>query len=168
MGCATHTMMPRGRGFATAELDVNCMRGFRSKEPRVRVAAHSSRSVHVLPDTSDCQMAAVLRGGVLDASVAVEDESWSGRSLVYGVPLRRAGKLCISLGADTPTDDAPRVTLHHGCHVAPLVGHTQVGHLAHPSLIGSIDPRLSQRARHTGENSRFPTFAWQESRALRP
>lgn len=97
MGCVTHTMMPRGRSLTTAELDVNYMRGFTSKEPRVRVAAHSPRSVHVLPDTSGCQMATVLRSGVLDASVAVEDESWSGHSLAYDVPLRRAGKLCISL-----------------------------------------------------------------------
>ncbi len=36
LGCAIHTMMPPGRGYTTAELSVNLVRGIGSKAPRVR------------------------------------------------------------------------------------------------------------------------------------
>jgi uncharacterized protein (TIGR00369 family) len=36
LGCAVHTMMPAGRGYTTAELGVNLVRGIGSKAPRVR------------------------------------------------------------------------------------------------------------------------------------
>jgi uncharacterized protein (TIGR00369 family) len=36
LGCAVHTMMPAGRGYTTAELSVNLVRGINGKAPRVR------------------------------------------------------------------------------------------------------------------------------------
>ena len=36
LGCAVHTMMPAGRGYTTAELSVNLVRGVNGKAPRVR------------------------------------------------------------------------------------------------------------------------------------
>lgn len=36
LGCAVHTMMPPGRGYTTAELGVNMVRGISTKVPRVR------------------------------------------------------------------------------------------------------------------------------------
>lgn len=36
LGCAVHTMMPPGRGYTTAELGVNLVRGIGGKAPRVR------------------------------------------------------------------------------------------------------------------------------------
>jgi uncharacterized protein (TIGR00369 family) len=36
LGCAVHTMMPAGRGYTTAELGVNLVRGIGAKAPRVR------------------------------------------------------------------------------------------------------------------------------------
>jgi uncharacterized protein (TIGR00369 family) len=36
LGCAIHTMMPAGRGYTTAELSVNLVRGVNGKAPRVR------------------------------------------------------------------------------------------------------------------------------------
>jgi len=36
LGCAVHTMMPAGRGYTTAELSVNLVRGVNGKTPRVR------------------------------------------------------------------------------------------------------------------------------------
>ncbi len=36
LGCSVHTMMPPGRGYTTAELSVNYVRGLTPKIPRVR------------------------------------------------------------------------------------------------------------------------------------
>ena len=36
LGCAVHTMMPKGRGYTTAELGVNLVRAIGAKAPRVR------------------------------------------------------------------------------------------------------------------------------------
>jgi uncharacterized protein (TIGR00369 family) len=36
LGCAVHTMLPVGRGYTTAELGVNLVRGLSPKVPRVR------------------------------------------------------------------------------------------------------------------------------------
>lgn len=36
LGCAIHTMMPAGRGYTTAELSVNLVKGLTIKVPRVR------------------------------------------------------------------------------------------------------------------------------------
>jgi uncharacterized protein (TIGR00369 family) len=36
LGCAVHTMIPAGRGYTTAELSVNLVRGINGKAPRVR------------------------------------------------------------------------------------------------------------------------------------
>jgi uncharacterized protein (TIGR00369 family) len=36
LGCAVHTMMPAGRGYTTAELGINLVRGIGNKAPRVR------------------------------------------------------------------------------------------------------------------------------------
>jgi uncharacterized protein (TIGR00369 family) len=36
LGCAVHTMMPPGRGYTTAELGVNLVKGLTTKVPRVR------------------------------------------------------------------------------------------------------------------------------------
>ncbi len=36
LGCAVHTMMPPGRGYTTAELGVNLVKGLSPKVPRVR------------------------------------------------------------------------------------------------------------------------------------
>jgi len=36
LGCAIHTMMPAGRGYTTAELSVNLVRGINGKASRVR------------------------------------------------------------------------------------------------------------------------------------
>jgi uncharacterized protein (TIGR00369 family) len=36
LGCAIHTMMPAGRGYTTAELGINLVKGIGAKAPRVR------------------------------------------------------------------------------------------------------------------------------------
>jgi uncharacterized protein (TIGR00369 family) len=44
LGCAVHSMMPPGRGYTTAELGLNLVKGLTPRVPRVRAEA---RVVHV-------------------------------------------------------------------------------------------------------------------------
>lgn len=40
LGCAVHTLMPPGRGYTTAELSINLVKGLTPRVPRVRAEGH--------------------------------------------------------------------------------------------------------------------------------
>src|SRR5688572_24076008 len=92
--------------------------------------------IHALDNAQLSQTALHNESPIFDSSIGVKDQPTGRSTTGYGSVESFQSQPGILASTQTPTQDAPRVLVHHHGQITPLPAGLQIGNVSHPNLIG--------------------------------
>ena len=98
---------------------------------------------HALADTKIRQPQAIGTGGILDATVRVEDEAVGGTASTDGGIESGKGEICVDAVRESIADDLFGTQIFDSSEIEPALVGRDVGDVADPSLVWSVKRKLA-------------------------